>query len=158
MHRCNKIINHPLYKEYLRLNIQQEKDRRFCNHDMNHFLDTARIGYILILEQKLNIEKYIIYAAALVHDIARCKENGDRLHDEASAQFAERILPECGFTEDETELIADAVRAHRLAPDDRSTLGGVLYTADKLSRRCFECAAYDECNWSAEKRNNDIKI
>lgn len=156
MHRCDKIINHPLYKEYLQLNIQQEQDRRFCKHDMNHFLDTARIGYILILEQNLDIKKYIIYAASLVHDIARCKESEEVHHDEASARFAERILPECGFTADETALIAEAVRAHRLPSGDRSTLGGVLYTADKLSRRCFECDAYDECNWSKEKKNNCI--
>lgn len=157
MHRCDNIINHCLYRKYLQLNMQSERDRRFCRHDMNHFLDTARIGYILILEQGLNIEKHLMYASALVHDIARCEENDAINHDEASARFAEKILPECGFSAEETAQVAEAVRAHRLPPDDRSTLGGVLYTADKLSRRCFECSAYDECNWSREKRNNEIK-
>ncbi len=156
MQRCDKIINHPLYKEYLGRIAEMEKNRRFCGHDMTHFLDTARIAYILILENKLEIEKPIIYAAALVHDIARCEETQIMCHDEASARFAERILPECGFSDSETFAIAEAVRAHRVAPSDRSTLGGVLYTADKLSRRCFECKAYDECNWSNDKRNNNI--
>lgn len=158
MNRCDKIINHQLYKEYLRRNDVLEKTRRFCRHDMNHFLDTARIGYILALENGLKIDKEIIYAAALVHDIARCEETDALSHDAASARFAERVLPECGFSAEETVLIADAVRAHRLPPSDRSTLGGILYTADKLSRRCFSCAAYSECNWSSDKRNNSLII
>ena len=156
MQRCNNIINHPLYKEYLQRITELEKNRLFCGHDMCHFLDTARIGYILILENNLAIEKALIYAAALIHDIARCEETENLCHDEASARFAEKILPECGFSPEEASLIAEAVRAHRLPPDDRCTLGSVLYRADKLSRRCFECEAQKECNWSADKRNNMI--
>lgn len=158
MKRCSAIIAHPRYKEYMRRNTELERERRFCRHDMTHFLDTARIGYILILENGLDIKKEIIYAAALVHDIARCEETEKISHDEASARFAEAVLPECGFTAEETAQIAAAVRSHRVAKGECRTLGGVLYTADKLSRRCFMCDAYGECNWSSEKRNDDIKI
>ena len=156
MNRCSALVSHPLYKEYMKKNCEAEKNRRFCRHDMTHFLDTARIGYILILENNYNIEKPLIYAAALVHDIARCKETADMSHDEASARFAERILPECGFSADETARIAAAVRSHRVPDSESGTLGAVLYKADKLSRRCFMCGAYDECNWDEGIRNSSI--
>lgn len=156
MKRCNELINHPLYKKYMKRNADAEKDRRFCRHGMTHFLDTARIGYILILENNLNIEKPIMYAAALIHDIARCEETESVSHDEASARFAEKILPVCGFSAEETALIAQAVRMHREPSGGSGALGAVLYRADKLSRRCYDCSAYDECCWSAEKRNNSI--
>ena len=158
MKRCDNIINNPTYREYLRKNAEREKERRFCRHDMTHFFDTARIGYMLILENELDIPKYMIYAAALVHDIARCDENELLRHDEASARFAEKLLPQCGFTADETERIASAVRMHRQPDSEKGefTLGKVLYLADKLSRRCFECSAYSECNWAEDKKNNNI--
>lgn len=156
MYRCDNILKNELYRSYLEKNKELEKDRIFCRHDMNHFIDTARIGYIIILERGLLIEKHMIYAAALVHDIARCVEQPNLPHDEASARFAEEILPECGFTEEEVRAISSAVRAHRLKPTDMTTLGGVLYAADKLSRKCYECAAYSQCNWSAQKRNDNV--
>ena len=69
MHRINCITQNQKFKEYIRKNELQEIDRKFCHHDMEHFLDVARIAYIKVLESNLKIEKYIIYATALLHDI-----------------------------------------------------------------------------------------
>ena len=156
LERCSRIISNPFYKECVRRTEEAERRRIFCRHNMDHFLDTARIGYIIILENHLPISMEMIYAAALVHDAARCEETPQVSHDETGARLAERVLPECGFTPEETALVAEAVRSHRRPSTEVHTLADVLYTADKLSRRCWDCSAADKCNWNSEKRNSSI--
>mgnify|MGYP004440834459 CR=1 FL=1 len=46
MQRIWKIYEHPLFIEGLVKNKDAEKERIFCHHDMNHFLDVARLMYI----------------------------------------------------------------------------------------------------------------
>ena len=50
LEKVNAILNNRTYKEYLNKLAQLEKDRIFCNHNMEHFLDMARIAYIMVLE------------------------------------------------------------------------------------------------------------
>lgn len=152
--KYQKIYTHPLYSGMLENIKSAEKDRIFCLHGIEHALDTARIAYILCLEEKLGIDKELIYAAALLHDIGRYNEENTG-HDEASAAAAERIMPDCGFTPEETSQAAEAIRSHRSGSG--KGLGDVLYRADKLSRNCFDCKARQECYWSEEKMNNTIK-
>ncbi len=181
--RCQKIFEHPLYKRHFG-NLQKlEEDRIFCRHTFEHFMDVARIAYIMNLEKALGISKEIIYATALLHDIGRDEQyqNGTP-HDKASADIASTILPECGFNDNEAILIIEAIMAHRgkavsenidatsdrgsgessdKESDDSSdimTLSELIYIADKASRQCFMCKAQDECNWSMEKRNLELNI
>ena len=51
MQRIWKIYEHPLFIEGLVKNKDAEKERRFCHHDMNHFLDVARLMYIFSMER-----------------------------------------------------------------------------------------------------------
>ncbi len=154
MQRCNNIYNHPLYKERTAYITEREQDRIFCPHNLAHALDVARIGYIMILEENLNIDKELFYAAALLHDEGRYS---DKPHNESGAELARSVMPDCGFTTDETELVSNAISGHRInsQPDDFSRN---LYEADKRSRICFLCFAQKECYWDAEKRNKEITI
>lgn len=158
--RFELILSNELFKKSLcKINIA-EKKRIFCRHDIEHLIDTARIGYILILENKLNISKDIIYAAALLHDIGRSEEyHSGTPHDKASAEIAQIILSECGYTSDEQKHITTAILQHRTSSDsyELSTLGGILYRADKLSRVCCTCSSYNECNWDNDKKNFTLK-
>ncbi|SHI18626.1 uncharacterized protein SAMN02745229_01949 [Butyrivibrio fibrisolvens DSM 3071] len=159
--RCQKIFEHPLYKKHFG-NLQKlEADRIFCRHTFEHFMDVARIAYIMNLEKGLGISREIIYATALLHDIGRDEqyENGTP-HDKASADISRCILPECGFNDDEIDLIIVAIMSHRGSGklSDKMTLSEIIYIADKASRQCFMCKAQDECNWSMDKRNLEINI
>lgn len=154
MHRCNKIYSHPLYKECLKRIEEKEADRIFCLHNLDHALDTARIGYIKILERKLDIDKELYYAAALLHDIGRYS---GKPHSESSAEYALKIMPECGFSEKETKTVADAILCHRTKSDGNS-FADILSSSDKESRLCFKCKAANECYWQNEKRNKEIDI
>lgn len=155
MQRCNQIINHPLYQKYYTQIAECEKERIFCHHDMVHFLDVARIAWILVLEQNLQIEKEIVYAAALLHDIGRHKQYLEEIpHEIASAQLAVDILQECHFDKAEQEDIIEAIKQHRNGNvKEEPSLRGVIYRADKLSRACFGCTAEQSCNWSEDKKN-----
>ena len=55
--RIDKILNHDLFLYHLGKNNAAEADRRFCRHSMVHFLDVARIGTIIALEEGLELDR-----------------------------------------------------------------------------------------------------
>lgn len=160
MDRIDKIISHTLFIEHLKENKSAEEDRIFCCHDMTHFLDVARIGTIISMEEELSIDRELIYGAALLHDIGKHRQYESGVpHEQASAEIAPRILSDCGFTSEETAVITEAILAHRdSASALEKNLRGVLYRADKLSRPCFSCPANLECSWQEGKKNLKILL
>lgn len=178
MDRINRILRHELYLEYLQRINEWEKERIFCKHDMVHFLDVCRLAEIEWLQlricemEKLQqenkdylldprnrelifVNKELIYAAGLLHDIGRWQEyeKGIR-HETASARLAPEILKDSGFNPEETEEIIKAIGNHRNSSvKEEISLSGFLYRADKKSRACFSCKAEPECDWSVEKKN-----
>ena len=159
MERIDKILKHDQFLYHLQENNTAEADRRFCRHNMVHFLDVARIGWILILEEGLDIEKEWIYAAALLHDMGKHKQYADGTpHEIASGEIAPEILRDCGFDNKETNVIVEAILSHRDAGvAEEKNLKGILYRADKASRACFSCEAESDCNWKNGKKNLTIK-
>lgn len=158
MERIDKMLKHDLFIGNLEKNETAEADRRFCRHDMAHFLDVARIGWIINLEEELNLSRDMVYAAALLHDIGRHRQYAEGIpHEEASAEIAPIILRECGFNREETDIITDAILQHRNAETaSECNLRGLLYRADKASRACFACAAERDCNWKNDRKNLKI--
>lgn len=181
MDRVNKIIKHRLYQECIDKIKKYEENRIFCKHDSIHFMDVCRLAEIDWLQCRLEeselkngakdilseehknelflIKKEWLYACGLLHDIGRWKEyeNGIR-HEVASAEMAPEVLRDCDFTEEEIEKIVLAIRNHRnkeIAED--ISLSGFLYRADKKSRPCFLCEAETKCDWSASKKNLEIR-
>lgn len=155
MERINKILTNDRYREYLEKNNQAEAQRRFCRHNMGHFLDVARIAVILNSEDNYGQEQEIIYGAALLHDIGRWMQYEDGTpHEKASAMLAPEILSSCGFSDAESGKILAAISNHRNAQiREEKSLSGLLYRADKLSRPCFACSREKECNWKNDKKN-----
>lgn len=74
MNRVNQILFHPRYRQALEQTELWERDRKFCRHGISHFLDVARLAYIRCLEERLDVDKDVIYAAALLHDIGRYQQ------------------------------------------------------------------------------------
>ncbi|MDO4305817.1 MAG: HD domain-containing protein [Eubacteriales bacterium] len=156
MERIRHIQRHPLFQELWKKLQDAEKDRIFCRHTMEHFLDVARLMYIYSLEDGEKIRKDVIYAAALLHDIGRYEQIvSGTPHDIASAGIAEGIMKDSGFTADEIHIVQNAILGHRkkdsLTSEDRLT--AYLYRADKKSRNCFACPAEAACDWPKEKKN-----
>lgn len=153
--RVNKILEHTSYKEYVYKNEKAEAGRKFCRHDMVHFLDVARIAMLLKLKEGQQAEEELIYAAALLHDVGRHVQYEEGTpHEEAGAVLAAPILADCGFDDKETSVILKAIASHRNPQTAlESGLSGLLYRADKLSRSCFCCKAEKECDWKRDKKN-----
>lgn len=155
MNNIDKILNDRLYKESLEKLKLYEKDREFCNHTIEHFMDVARIAYIMALEENIDVSKEIIYAIGLLHDIGRVKQYEDGIdHDLASVEMSKIILSKTEFDEEEINIILNGVAKHRSKSDNK--LEEIIYKADKLSRQCFNCKAEKECYWSKEKKNFKI--
>ncbi|SHI89605.1 uncharacterized protein SAMN02745163_00961 [Clostridium cavendishii DSM 21758] len=157
MHRINLLLENVKYKEFLCKLEKLEEGRIFCNHNLQHFLDVSRIAYILCLENKLSVNKEIIYAFGLLHDIGRVLEYEEGIpHDKASKDIAEELLTEADFNKEEIQIISQAILSHRL--EKTTGLNNIFLMADKLSRACFNCKAEKLCKWKDEKKNLYIKI
>lgn len=156
MDRVHQIQMHPLFRELCEKLHNAEKDRVFCRHTMEHFLDVARLMYIYSLEDGADIGKDLIYAAALLHDLGRYEQSvSGTPHHIAGSQIAGEILKDCSFTAHEIQSVQDAISGHRNQESSTSTdrLTAYLYRADKASRNCFSCPVRSACNWPEEKMN-----
>lgn len=177
MERVGRIFRHPEYQACLKEICLCEEGRIFCRHTPEHFLDVARLTYLLALEKGLDVNREQIYAAGLLHDIGRHLQYRQGIpHEQASAEIAEGILRDCGFEEGEQEAILFLIRNHRtktkgIKPDKIETietgqeqadreqqLAALFCQADKLSRNCFLCPAQEECDWPEEKKNLEIVL
>ena len=158
MDRLNQIISNTEFIARLNKLSVLENDRIFCKHDINHFLDVARLMTIYANQLKIDLSHDIIYATALLHDLGRVDQYQKNIpHEIASANIAKTILVNCGFNSFEIEIITKAILMHRnpIATDD---LGKLLYLADKKSRMCFCCNSESECNWSADEKNQYLEF
>lgn len=157
MERVWKIYTHPLYVKNLKKNQEIEMDRIFCKHNIEHFMDVARLAYIFKLERQYSVEKELIYITALLHDVGKWQQYEEGIpHEIASAQIAEQILTILKFGQEEKKQIVDAILSHR---DGKGAgeLAEILYDADKMSRDCFACQVSGQCNWKEEKKNKKIR-
>ena len=159
MIRVNDILHHPRFEDALRRLAILEADRLFCRHDLTHLLDVARIMWIETLENHLPLSRETVYASAMLHDIGRAEQlEGGRPHEEAGAALAAIILPEVGFSHQETAEILSAIHTHRghIQTNQQSPLGELLQRADKLCRPCWCCPSAGPCNWPEDRKNSGI--
>lgn len=158
MDRIDQILKNDIFQLNLGKNRAAEADRCFCRHDMVHFLDVARIARVMNAEEGYGLELEMIYAAAILHDIGKHRQYLEGSpHEIASGEIAPDILRQCGFSEEETLEIRDAILAHRdRTVMDEKNLRGILYRADKASRACYACDAEKDCNWKNDKKNLKI--
>ncbi|MGM0652999.1 MAG: HD domain-containing protein [Bacillota bacterium] len=163
MEKIDKIIANHVYNDYVKRNSNAENERVFCCHRFDHLVDTARLTYILILEEgNPFISREIAYAAGLLHDIGRWTEYQTGTdHAKTSAELAEDILFEAGFSSAETQLIQKAISEHRnknISGSNRSSLSAALARADSLTRKCFCCSSKKQCNKFEQQPNRNTLI
>ncbi len=155
--RFNEILENNDFKRLLKEIEELERNRKFCRHGMEHIFDVARVAYIISLEKGIGIDKDIIYAAALLHDIGRSEEYRNGIpHHIAGAETAQKILANTSYNSEETGIIINAIASHR-KNENGNDLAKIIYMADKLTRNCAMCEAVEECNWSEEKKNYKMR-
>jgi len=159
MKRVNHILQNPQFRQLIERINELEKNRLYCRHDLAHLLDVARLAYIISLENQAKIDKEVIYAAALLHDVGKVDQYLYGIpHELGSARIAPDIWQEAGYSQEEIKLMTEAVLSHRkqTGPKGKS-LKSILYMADKKSRACFSCKMEATCGWSASKKNRQLK-
>lgn len=159
MDRVKAILEDPFYMDCLGKNGEREKNRRYCKHDLQHMALVSQVSYKILLESG-NLEnlivpmplpgpdtaREIVYAAGLLHDIARWVQyDTGEDHAQAGARLARPVLEQAGFNRVEIEIILRAIREHRKSGPGQSLLGKVLCLADDLSRPCSTCGARLDC-------------
>ncbi len=175
MSRAGAVLKHPLFLERLSELEELEKDRIYCHHGIGHLLDAARLAYIFALERGYGIDKDLIYATALLHDIGRSTQYKEGIpHAEAGVEPALEVLLDCGFSKSEAAMALLAIASHSdesracleavecFLPEqeyDRALafqLQEIIYDGDKLSRDCFRCKAEKECKWDENMKKKTI--
>jgi len=158
MQKVDAILRDSEFRALSEMIKKKEYDRKFCRHSLGHALSVARIALLISIEEDLQIDRELIYGAALLHDIGRYSpyEEEGMSHHEAGAIVARPILERAGYTPEEVIEVCEAIKKHKKRSKTGGGLTDVLYRADKLSRNCFMCDAREECYWSEDKKNKSI--
>lgn len=118
--------------------IQKEVERELsCSaHDMDHVLRVYNLALHLADGEDVDLD--VLRAAALLHDIARVKEDNDSSgqtdHSLLSAQMCLPILKEAGFSDEKIQHIQDCIVSHRYktSNEPKTIEAKILFDADKL--------------------------
>ncbi len=165
MLRVDAIWQHPVYRTACTWLERLERDRAFCRHGLRHLMDTARIMWILNLEEGLGLDREVVYGTALLHDIGKPVQYTRGVpHEEAGARLAAGILADLSgdvaFMADERRQMVAAIRGHRRLRPDAEPLERLLFRADKASRPCFACSELVRraCSWPDAKKNLSVRV
>lgn len=166
MEKINSLFADEEYRSLLGRLEELESERIFCCHGIEHLLAVARIAWIRNLEEDLGLGKEEVYLAALLHDLGRIDEYERGVpHHEAGRERAEYFLNKLEVQGSEQENILRAIGAHRRKNFTESeqikqtgeSLGNILAWADKASRNCNFCHAYEACKWSREEKDRRLE-
>ena len=113
-----------------------EKELSCSAHNMEHVMRVYNLSLLLARNQKIDIE--VLQIAALLHDIARIKEDKDNSgkinHAILGAKKAEKILKNLNYSKDKIEKIKHCILSHRFRsehkPETKEAM--ILFDADKL--------------------------
>lgn len=113
-----------------------EKELSCSAHNMDHVMRVYNLSLHLAEGEKVDLE--VIKAAALLHDIARAREDNDRSgninHAILGSQMAISILKKLGFSKEKIKHIQDCIISHRYRTGDepKTKEAQILFDADKL--------------------------
>ena len=106
-------------------------------------------------------QKYYRENEKIEHDREFCCHQITHLLDVARIAYIKNLEAGLGidaFSETERAWILEAVRGHRRKCNGMSEVARLFYECDKRSRNCFACPVKEQCNWSEEEKNMEIKI
>lgn len=113
-----------------------EKELSCSAHDMDHVMRVYNLSLQLAENEGADLE--VLKASALLHDIARVKEDNDPFgkidHAILSSEMAAPILKELEFSEDKIKHIQKCIVSHRYRTgnEPQTKEAQILFDADKL--------------------------
>lgn len=102
-------------------------------HDINHVMRVYNLC-LHLAKYKPDIDLDVLKTAALLHDIARAKEDQNVDHAILGAEVSEKILRELGYPEEKIRHIKHCIIAHRFRSgnEPETKEAKILSDADKL--------------------------
>lgn len=116
----------------------REKIKSYFEHSKGHGWDHTERVYRLSLKisKKTDADLDVVKAAALLHDVAREKEEVDETicHAEEGAKIAREILNELKFPSEKIEKVCYAISVHRFSKGKQAETieAKILQDADRL--------------------------
>ncbi|MEM4662538.1 MAG: HD domain-containing protein [Candidatus Diapherotrites archaeon] len=135
--------------KYARLLKRVEKELACSAHNIEHVKRVYKLC-MLIANGDEDVDLDVLKSAAILHDVARVKEDSDKTgkvdHAILGAKMARQILAKSGYDKDKIEKIAHCIESHRLRGTikPKTKEAKILYDADKIDvlgavgiARCF---------------------
>lgn len=108
------------------------------SHDFSHVMRVYRLCMEIAKEYRGRVDAEVLKLAALLHDVAREREDRDKTgkicHATESAREAEKILKKFGYPEERIEKVKYCILAHRFRTNvkPKTLEAKILFDADKL--------------------------
>lgn len=124
-------------EKYQRLKKIAEKELSCSAHNMEHVI---RVYYLslYLAKDEADVDLDVIKTAALLHDIARVKEDEDNSgnidHAVLGAEMTEEILKDLDYSQQKIEQIKHCIISHRFRSgnEPKTKEAKILFDADKL--------------------------
>jgi len=123
-------------KKFKKIKEIVEKELSCSAHNMDHVMRVYNLCLHLAENRKIDMD--VLKASALLHDIARVKEDSDSTgktdHAILSSKMAIPILKKLGFSDDKVEHIKNCIISHRYRTgnEPKTEEAKILFDADKL--------------------------
>jgi len=123
-------------EKYKRIQRIVEKELSCSAHNMAHVMRVYNLC-LFLTKGETNVDLDILKTAALLHDIAKVKEDrdnsGDTDHAILGAEMAEEILKKLGYYNN-IKHVKHCISTHRFRSDNKPTTdeAKILFDADKL--------------------------
>jgi len=124
------------YQELKKI-VEDELKEASSDHDMSHVMRVYNMCLRLAKDDQ-DVDLDILRPAALLHDIARVKEDRDKSgkidHAILGAEMSERILKDLSFPAEKIERIKDCIITHRFRSENepKTKEAKILSDVDKL--------------------------
>lgn len=120
--------------EKLREQVKKQLAKNDAAHDFEHITRVLKNATLIARKEKASIR--MITVAVLLHDIVSYPKSDPRSKNSSleSAEKSRKILQEYNFTQDERNIIADAIRDHSFSrgATPKTLEGKILQDADRL--------------------------
>ncbi len=120
--------------EKLKTFVKNKLEQNDTAHDFEHIMRVLKNATVIARKEKANIK--IITAAVLLHDIISYPKSDPRSKNSSteSAQESQKILKKYNFSQDEINIISDAIRDHSFSRGviPQTLEGKILQDADRL--------------------------
>ena len=113
-----------------------QKELSSSAHDIDHTYRVMNLAREIAKYENANME--VVRIAALLHDIARVREDNDKTgntdHAKLGAKMAEQILKDFGYPKNIIENVVHCIKTHRFRGKDipQTLEAKILFDADKL--------------------------